>query len=1693
MRNSMDPQQAHNLIQSQIAKLQTKLLDLTLKNPLLSTRFSERSNALIRVVDELPNVLAQKLLKDAMCIIPLPPMSDDPLDEKNPKFQQLLLNARISDITYLDTLSQIDYESDDAPDKIAQAERVLKNKIREELQLGQFKNTDISTVEQHAIANGISPSYELPLEDAKNTHKHLDKNIQTLLLPDFFEKRMTGLFLKYRTWLQETGINVMQVVLGFLEWAREGEKNVLSPLLLMPVFLDKKKSQTGYQYWISSSDDSIQINSVLAEKFKLDYGVLLPTWQEEDTPEIYLSKIKQLHPQGFSIWQVRRQIVVGVFPSMQLAMYHDLDPQMWKFSQHDLIAKLLTNATGQAVENADYSVDDPRIEAKIPCLITQADSSQASAIVDVMDGKNISIEGPPGTGKSQTIVNIIASFLSQGKKVLFVAEKTAALEVVRARLQAFGIGDFVLPMQVTQTFKGEVIDALRQRRELRQGQDPLGLNETLLKFKQIRDQLKIYIDLMTNKPFAAQTMHDLIWKSLTYQGNLISLPEQIKEHLMNDFVILPKEKMEELTQASYLLDKTYQDLLTHDNAWQNIGLANVDPFLADNLLNEVALCTQVYEELYQAIIQLPSFGLSEKLTPEALVKLKTDLQRMQICSLQQKGHILALARKIQDQSILEQVAKFLEESAQAQVLKQDLEKILHDPLDQSHLSKINQIDGLMREAGITSLSHEAHNQLLEEKQREVVALSNLIEIISIHFSTISMTFEKWIEMSLLIQAYPKEVLVLRKFKLDNASAKEDIFNAIAKSKLLLSQKRILEENFNLTPVPNFKEYHAHLAVLSGAGFFSFLSKKYRLAKQYFSKLSKSAWVNVSTALLSLKPLTQWLNQVDQFSQDSKLKERLGPDNVGIDSDFKKVILLYDFYDKVERDFSTNLTIQSFLKDADYDDLLVFSKINQLEVLKNLSTESIVDKEQFILKKKALEKNLQLIAINWVQINELIGTLPSIPFSQIDVPELNHKLLQFNILWNKLSTDHLMQDRLGDFFKGPETEKNDLTIAINLATLAVSANKPNYFFDLVQNENFDTLIELIDKIESLATKANSYLQNLSKKVNAKYLFDTNLNIKQLKDKLTIASQDKKGLINYSIFYALKKPFKDYGFGFLVEDLSYLQNKDLPFSKIFEAISFREMARAAYIEKSSEFSQFSGDRLNFLRGQLAELDEQIILLSREKLKQSLLRISRPPQGINVGKKTQWSELALIDNELTKKQRYLSLRELTRRAGRALLELKPCWMMSPLAVAQYIDKGSIEFDLVIIDEASQMTPENAIGALVRAKQAVVVGDTRQLPPGNFFNKMLEDETDDEEESITQESILELAAAVFKPSRYLKWHYRSRDPSLIAFCNEKVYDDRLVIFPTAKENDPTLGICSINTQGIYHTGTNPIEADQMIEAILHFMQDYPALSLGVVLLNQKQRDLMLNKFNLAINQNEAAQRYLEKWEKLEDGLSAFFIKNLENVQGDERDVIFIGTVYGPEKDQEKVMQRFGPINGAAGKRRLNVLFSRAKRKMVTFTSMVASDLKADESQNPGVWMLKQWLDYSANGGVHFDEVNIEPNLQLSDFQKYIMNRLQPLGYQVIPQIGVSGCFIDLGIKDPRWPHGFVMAIEGDGINYTGSLSAKDRDHLRPLVLQNLGWYSYRIWSIDWFVNADDEFQRLEQIINARLMILQGEKSHDS
>jgi len=490
---------------------------------------------------------------------------------------------------------------------------------------------------------------------------------------------------------------------------------------------------------------------------------------------------------------------------------------------------------------------------------------------------------------------------------------------------------------------------------------------------------------------------------------------------------------------------------------------------------------------------------------------------------------------------------------------------------------------------------------------------------------------------------------------------------------------------------------------------------------------------------------------------------------------------------------------------------------------------------------------------------------------------------------------------------------------------------------------------------------------------------------------------------------------------------------------------------------------------------EMDERFMALTQQYVKAKLA--TGIPNRKDVPKKSEWGVLA---RELQKKTRHIPLRQLILKMPETLTRLTPCVMMSPMSIAQYLPPDSKAFDVVIFDEASQITVCDAIGAIARAKQSIVVGDPKQLPPTSFFGKRTDNEAnmdDDFEEDL--ESILDECLAANIPSMKLNWHYRSRCESLITFSNHRYYDGSLITFPNTDTNGMSVYWNPVDS--VYKEGPSRInrgEAEAIVNNIVAKLRqpDFKQ-SIGVVTFNQEQQELISNLFEKARSEHPEIEPHFA-----EDNFESVFVKNLESVQGDERDIIYFSITFGKDA-AGKLSMNFGPMNKSGGTRRLNVAITRAKEEMQIFSSLMPEQIDLSRTASEGVKDLKHFLEYAQRGSRALTEAVSAPGGFFdSPFEQAVAERLQSKGWIIHSQVGVSGFRIDLGVVNPDAPGSYLAAVECDGATYHRSATARDRDSLRESVLRGLGWEVLRIWSTEWWVDSKTALERIDTQLNELL-----------
>jgi len=496
---------------------------------------------------------------------------------------------------------------------------------------------------------------------------------------------------------------------------------------------------------------------------------------------------------------------------------------------------------------------------------------------------------------------------------------------------------------------------------------------------------------------------------------------------------------------------------------------------------------------------------------------------------------------------------------------------------------------------------------------------------------------------------------------------------------------------------------------------------------------------------------------------------------------------------------------------------------------------------------------------------------------------------------------------------------------------------------------------------------------------------------------------------------------------------------------------------------------------------ELDERFTKLTQSWVR-ARLSAGLPTQH-TVSRDSEWGVLRY---EMNKKSKHLPLRELMSQAPGAVLSLTPCLLMSPLSIAQYLSSESADFDLVVFDEASQIPVWDAIGAIARGKQVVMVGDPKQLPPTSFFDRAESDSEDVDVES-DLESILDECIAANLPTRNLTWHYRSRHESLIAFSNHRYYECGLVTFPSPVTNDRAVSFHLIK-EGLYEKGgarINKPEAKALVADLVAGLKQpgfrESGLTIGVVTFNTEEQTLILDLLDL-LDEERRKDGSIEPF-FMETELEPIFVKNLESVQGDERDIMYFSLTYGPTVSGEPSMN-FGPMNKQGGERRLNVAVTRARHELRVFSSLRPEQLDLSRTQAAGVRDLKHFMEFAERGARALGEA-VAGSLGGFDspFEHAVHAALTAKGWNLHTQVGVSSFRIDLGVVDPDAPGAYLAGVECDGATYHRSATARDRDKLREQVLRGLGWDIVRIWSTDWWIDADGVAEKIHRQLAALLL----------
>ncbi len=1494
------------VIAEALATLRERLLDLTGRNKLLNFRHS--SAGCLRVVDEVPDQLFETLIGGGAFMF-------DPVPIPNAT-QVYQYMAQTEDIPLEEARQR-----DPAP----------------------------PSSEKWARHLGIDTSYDLPVDyTEERERRHSDKKLQTLLYVEPLETRLKKLRANARLAIEETGTNFLHLALGFLEWKddKQSDKAWQAPLVLVPVELVRERERSGkYKFRLSWTGEDLQPNLSLQKKLNDDFGIELPEFEDGAQPEEYFQKVQDRiddHPG----WGICRFATLSLFQFGKILLYKDLDPDAWpeghQILDNPLVRSLVLGYDGDDFSNEQRPDPDPEEIDLTLELIDRADSSQAGALIHALSGKSMVVQGPPGTGKSQTITNLIAAALARGKKVLFVSEKLAALEVVRRRLEEAELGDFVLELHSHKTRKLALLEDLKRRTE-RNYPTPRKLSDERNRLVELRADIEKYVNAV------GDSVGDFGWP---VSDILFEAGRQMLRKADQDIPDLPDVFLECETASESDRQQAHLDI-----------------------------------EEFTRVLSIAARGQSPAAHPWAGISSE------KILGVLDENKVVQCGRSWE--------ARLNELNAACKSAFAALGR--SDPPGEGDLDDLRKIADAQDDIVALLDNFEPVSTLAE---RIMTGLGTPIK----DPATSIMIAGK---IARAVQTVPESIGSLNRDFAEQDDAKSLVERSVGEHAEVHNEIAALAKDirFSDAEASGPEKLKEDARILETSGFFARFFSTFKAARSAYMALSADSGFDRLKAAQILKNAAGTLEKKQQF-RDSQVMTQVanGPYEQAA-TDLDNASKLIDWLAVIHGEFGSG-----------------FSDLGH--------------------------------------IGKALYRLPA---------------AELNDLRNLLSDDRatvMVATHLHD--AGCEIRLEGIASANPMAK-AVAAMVPEHHADAIASSP-EAQLTAIFKECALA------LERMAPEQEGRAVFEDLTGLNRDQSHFVTGTLDDRAR---SLGEALTRT--DRLTEWLELDRAVRGTRDADFHRLIDAVFtgflkpeqaitaydhalFDGLARLA-VDKHPILKQINVGTQDELQAQYRNLDAQIMDLQARQIA-SVLGDAEIPAGQKSPKVRELTEMNLIRHEMGKKRAHLPIRRLLERSGRALLELKPCFMMGPLSVAQYLRPGEVEFDLLVFDEASQLRPEEAIGALARARQVIVVGDSNQLPPTSFFDKI--GSADDDEDAFVAESpsILDVAEKQL-PKEMLRWHYRSQHPDLIRFSNERFYDGRMVLFPSPTRHDQRLGVSfHYVPDADYASGRNPAEAEAVAREVVGHLRTRPQESIGVVAMNSEQRDLLDLKIDEVLRDDIELR---ERAEDLSNRNEPFFVKNLENVQGDERDVIVISMTYGPGQDSGRVMQRFGPINSDDGWRRLNVLFSRAKRRMVVFSSMKEGDIKLTETSKRGARELRNFLRFAESGQIDGTAVRTgrEPD---SDFETAVMEGLKKAGFQCEAQVGAMGFFIDVGVVDPNDTTSFVIGIECDGATYHSARSARDRDRLRQEVLENMGWAIERVWSTDWFRDPERELARLTDRINEQI-----------
>ena len=1513
----------------------------------------------------------------------------------------------------------------------------------------------------------------------------------------------------------DRGLWTLYLAVGMLEWVNVDDnvpERVLSPLLLVPVRLDRSKPQRPFELRLAEDDGDMAINPALAAKLELGFGIRLPGIEEleddGDTTDLFavVQQRVQEAVQQQPAWRVHDKVVLGIFSFHKEVMYRDLLKNEASILDRALIRALALAPHESGVDLSFDPIAEEELDDRAPpeemLTILDADASQRRCIAAARDGHCFVMDGPPGTGKSQTIANVIAEVLARGQTVLFVSEKAAALDVVHARLEAAGIADFAFSLHSHRMTRRQV--ALELDRCLREHPRVLMPLDPLLveRLRTRRQELSAYAAAVNERRLP---LGRSLFQVLGRIAQLQALPAA--PHPQAAGTGLDAGSLVRWLEAARALSRAWAPVARGEAfLWREVVDGYLDAVRRRELLSKLAAAEEALHDVERLLAAARAeIGLAWQDSPaeaERCVALLAHLAArpaavpqvwLTAADLSEAERRAAVLRGWAEQELALSTSLAALAGPRWPELAagrdggavEDALAALAELLPGWRVAAETGRDALARTA---ELLEEAVEGLaaVEEKARRIArafglperafSIARMAELGELGELAGSLTppEPRWLDRPSLAAA-EQATAILKEHAEDCRRRREALAEVFSEAVLALDLERLCAR---------FETVHRGWRRLLPAHF---------LDRRTVARCTRTGHCG-TMAIGRLREALEWQRSKARLTAaERRQAERVGRYYEREDTIFceveaalgiaKRALELVG-QDGNQGELERQLTRQA---GADPDVMSLGRQLRattdrwQREMRHQLDEPTATNLlEQPLEVARAICEESATHLRTVVAVVERVVAVASRDLPLGAVRESLSRRAEHAVVQARLEAD-VAGDMalLGTGFVWSEVSWQKLFAAMVWARAlremvcssgsAVEIDESLSGRLLATGARPEPLRDALGcwrgaQAVLIAEFRPDYGQWLAERMSAS--FGTALG---LLDRMRGSIDD---ISTWDAFTRARDALGAAGLGETADFCVKEQTRTGEVEHVIER-AILERWVAEVIRTDSRLQSLRPEDRDAWRAEFQELDRALVRAAAGRVIESCNAL-RPT--------TTAGAAGIIRREALKKQRHIRVESLLSEAQAVVQAIKPCFMMSPLTVSQFLP-SRMRFDVVIFDEASQVRPSDAINCIYRGDRLIVAGDPKQLPPTDFFDVTYlddEEEGDEQAEGVHDfESLLDLAQAHGVPSMTLRWHYRSQHEDLITFSNYSFYDGRLLTFPGAQETGPDLGVELFRVAGIYRRGgarDNIEEARKVIERVLYHTDQHPNLSLGVVAFSQAQASAIQALIDELLGERPELREMLRP----HDRLQGLFVKNLETVQGDQRDILIFSIGYGPDENG-RFTKQLGPLSRKGGERRLNVAVTRARRRVEVVASVGSEDF-AGELGSDGARHLKRYLDYAGRPdqkvrALAMDVATPGGDLE-SPFEEEIWRVIRGWGYEVVAQVGCAGYRVDLGVRHPERPGTFALGVECDGAAYHSSRVARDRDRLRQEVLEGLGWHLHRIWGPSWYRNRTEQESRLRRAI---------------